>query len=388
MPTFSPVPGGADAVRRIARRAFLLLALLAVWSLGAAGQPALAAGQSGIVVTDMLGRKVALPSPAKRIVLPEGRHVLTLGLLDKDPLSFVVAWGNDFKRYSPATFEVLRKRFPKADSLPDVGGTTAGSFSMEATIAAKPDLVIFTLYGPPPDGLDRLDAAGIPYVFVDFFQKPLINTVPSMRMLGALLGREREAERFIAYYGSHMAAVATRLAKTDGPKRVFFHLNPGGKDCCYTSGPGNMSDFIAAAGGHNIGADIVPGAIGKLSLEYLLTHAPDYYLAGGGSAVVLKGLQVGPGVAPDAARQTLADILKAPGIAKLAAVETGDAGGVWLFFFDTPLFFVGVEKIARMLHPAAFADIDPDRTMDEINRALLAFPLEGTFWVDAKSAAR
>ncbi|AWB07214.1 siderophore ABC transporter substrate-binding protein (plasmid) [Azospirillum humicireducens] len=388
MPTFSHFPGGADAVRRIARRALLLLALLAVWLPGAGSEQALAAGQSGIVVTDMLGRKVTLPSPAKRIVLPEGRHVLTLGLLDKDPLSFVVAWGNDFKRYSPATFEVLRTRFPKADSIPDVGGTTAGSFSMEATIAARPDLVIFTLYGPPPDGLDRLDAAGIPYVFVDFFQKPLTNIVPSMRMLGALLDREREAESFIAYYESHMAAVAARLAKTGGPKQVFFHLNPDGKDCCYTSGPGNMSDFIAAAGGHNIGADIVPGAIGKISLEYLLTHAPDFYLAGGGSAVALNGLKVGPGVTPDAARQTMATILKAPGIAKLAAVENGRAGGVWLFFFDTPLFFVGVEKIAAMLHPAAFADLDPDRTMAEINRTLLAFPLEGTFWVDAKSAAR
>lgn len=334
-----------------------------------------------ITVTDMRDRTVTIPAPAKRIVLAEGRHILTLALLDKNPVSLVAAWGNDLRRYSPETFEALKKRFPATASVPEVGGFgPGGGFSMEAVIAAKPDLVIFTMYGPVPDGIGKLDAAGIPYVFVDFFQKPLEKTVPSMRMLGKLLDRETQAEAFVSFYESTMATVATRIAKLDR-RSVIFHLNPNGKDCCFTSGRGNMTDFIAAAGGHNIGADKVPGPAGRLSLEYILSRDPDFYLAGGGSTVALTGLKIGPAISKAVAEETLAKVLETPGFPNLRAVREKRAAGIWLFFFDVPMFFVGVEAMAKMLHPAAFADIDPDRTLARLNSEFLAFPIEGTFWV-------
>ncbi len=351
----------------------------------APAMPALAtqAPAGPVTVTDMMGRTVTLPAPAKKVVLSESRHIFTLGLLDRQPLQWITAWGDDLQRYSPATYEALRTRFPQADAIPVVGRTTGGSFSMEAVIAAKPELVIFTMYGPPPPGLERLDAAGIPYVFVDFFQKPLLKTVPSMRMLGQLLGREKEAEEFVAFYEQHMGDVATRVAKAGTRPRVLFHLNPNGKDCCFSSGPGNMSDFIAAAGGQNISENKIPGSAGKLSLEYVLAEDPDYYLAGGGSTVAPTGLRIGPGVTPELARETFDGVLQAPGISSLRAVKSGQTGGIWLFYFDNPLFFMGVEALAKMFHPEAFADVDPDKTAEETNARFLAFPLEGTFRVTA-----
>lgn len=357
---------------------------------GAASDPA--PGLSGpITVTDMLDREVTLPAVAGRVVLAEGRHILTLGLIDPDPVSRVVAWGNDLARYSPETFAALAARFPAARDMPEVGRVTGGSFSMESVIAAAPDVVIFTLYGPVPDGLEKLDAAGIPYVFVDFFRDPLENTVPSMLLLGRILGREAEARAFASFYESHMDAVAARVGtqvETRARPSVFFHLNPDGADCCFTSGPGNMSDFIAAAGGHSIGADKVPGAIGRLNLEYVLARDPDFYLAGGGSTVAPNGLKIGPALPEAEARATLEQVMAAPGISALRAVRDGRAGGIWLFFFDNPLFFVGVEAMAGMLHPEAASDIDPARTLDELNARFLAFPLEGTFWVGAEPGAR
>lgn len=367
--TARPGPRG----RSLAGWIFLAFALLAGFG------PARA--QAPITVTDMLGRQVTLAAPAKRIVLPEGRHILTLGLLDKDPLSLVVAWGDDLRRYAPQAFAALRARFPQAGTMPEIGRVSGGSFSLEAVIAAKPDLVVFTLYGPVPEGLSKLDDAKIPYVFVDFFREPLTKTVPSMRLLGRLLGREREAEAFVAYYEHHMGEVSRRVKEIGRRPEVFFHLNPDGKDCCLSTGTGNMTDFIAAAGGHSIGADRIPGAIGRLSLEYVLSRNPDFYLVGGGSTVAPNGLKVGPSVAPAEAQRSLAGLAGATGIASLEAVRQGRAAGIWLFFFDNPLFFVGVEAIARMLHPEPFADLDPDRTMAELNRRFLAFPLEGTFWV-------
>lgn len=367
-------------------RAFFVLALVASGLLA----PLLSAGAARaepIVVTDMLDRRVTLPGPAQRVVLAEGRHVLTLALLDDDPVSLLAGWGNDLKRYSPETYEALRAAFPAVDAVPDVGGLGEGAFSMEAVIATRPDLVIFTLYGPPPDGIDKLDAAGIPYIFVDFFQEPLTKTVPSMRLLGTVLDRDQAAEDFIAVYEEHMDRLAARLETTEARPDVLFHLNPNGKDCCFSSGPGNMSDFIAAAGGHNIGQDKIPGAIGRLNLEYILARQPAFYLAGGGSTVSLNGLRIGPGVSRQEARDTFRRVTQAPGLADMAAVQDGKAAGIWLFFFDNPLFFVGVEAIATMLHPELFADVDPARTMETLNERFLPFDLSGTFWITATDTA-
>lgn len=336
--------------------------------------------QAAITVTDMLNRTVTLPAPAKRIVLAESRHIMTLALLEKDPLANVVAWGTDLQRYSPSTFEALKQRFPQAASIQEIGDLNAGTFSMEAAIAARPDLVVFTLYGAIPEGLNKLDAAHIPYVFVDFFRHPLVKTVPSMRMLGKLLGHEKEAEAFVAFYQQHMDEVAKRVALQPQRPRVFFHLNPGGDECCFTSGKGNMSDFIAVAGGDNLGAAVLPNGIGKLNLEYVLAKKPDFYLAGGGSTVSRRGLNIGPSVPPSESARSLRDIVSNPALASLSAIHNKQGGGIWLFFFDNPLFFIGVEEMAKMLHPQAFNDIDPAKTLQELNQHFLAFPLQGTFW--------
>lgn len=337
-----------------------------------------------ITITDMLDRTVSLDHPAQRIVLSEGRHILTLGLLDRDPTARLVAWGNDLQRYSPTTYQALIAKFPSAQKIPTVGSLSGGSFSMESVIAAKPDLVIFTLYGPKPDGLQKLDAAGIAYVFVDFFRQPLKNTAPSLRILGKLLGREDRANAFITFYEQHMATLAKDLEGVRRPS-VLFHLNPDGKTCCFSAGQGNMTDFIAAAGGRNIGADVIPGAIGRLSLESILSRRPDFYLAGGGSTVALNGLKIGPSIKKSAATHSLASIMSTPGLSHLSAIQRRQAGGIWLFFFDNPLFFVGVEGIANMLHPDLQADISAKQTLQTLNDRFLAFPLTGTFWIKAEA---
>lgn len=335
---------------------------------------------ASITVTDMAQRQVTLPGPAKRIVLAESRHVLTLGLLESDPISNLVGWGDDLHRYSPATLQALEKKFPQVKNIPVLGTTNTGSFSMEAAIATKPDLVIFTQYGSVPPDVDKLDSAHIPYIFVDFFQQPLINTLPSIRLLGEVLGQQQQAERFITFWQQHMDGVKQRLAQVSDRPQVFFHLNPGKGDCCFTSGPGNMSDFIAAAGGHNIGVDKLSAPVGQIGIEYILSRNPAFYLIGGGSSVSQDGLQVGPDTTPQQVAQSMQHLLQAPGISSLPAIQAGRAGGIWLFFFDNPLYFVGVEAMAKMLHPAAFADVDPDATLRTLTQDYLSVPLSGTFW--------
>jgi iron complex transport system substrate-binding protein len=141
-----------------------------------------------------------------------------------------------------------------------------------------------------------------------------------------------------------------------------------------------MTDFIRAAGGENIGADKIPGAIGQLNLEYVLARAPDFYLAGGGTTVVLNGLRLGPTVTLPDARKSLDATLTTPGLSALSAIKRGNAAAIWLFFFDIPLFVVGVEQMAKFFHPHELSDIDPNETLAELNNRFLPFKLDGTYW--------
>jgi len=63
---------------------------------------------ASITVTDMLQRKVTLPGPAKRIVLGESRHIITLALLEKDPFRSLVGWEMIFNATRPPLGMLLR----------------------------------------------------------------------------------------------------------------------------------------------------------------------------------------------------------------------------------------------------------------------------------------
>src|SRR5690606_3480276 len=131
---------------------------------------------------------VTLPAPAKRIVLAQGRQLNALGLIHPDPLSLLAGWGNDFQRQMGEAYALYRTKFPAIDTLPIVGDSTPTGFSIEKTVALNPDLVVLSLSVAgtrrgPGDLVERLEAAGIPVVVVDFYLKPFRDTVPSLRIL-------------------------------------------------------------------------------------------------------------------------------------------------------------------------------------------------------------
>ncbi len=49
---------------------------------------------------------------------------------------------------------------------------------------------------------------------------------------------------------------------------------------------------------------------------------------------------------------------------------------------------LAAERLAQWLHPALFADLDPDKTLAEINTRFLAARIEGPLWIDRASTLR
>lgn len=341
-----------------------------------------------ITVTDVAGRTVTLPRPATRVILGEGRQLTALTLVHPDPTALVVGWLADLKRLDPATYGQYRRARPGIDAIAQVGITNEATFSIETALSLRPDIAIFSGgHGPSSrssETVAKLTAAGIPSVFIDFHDRPLENTVPSIRLLGRLLGRDAQAEAFAVFYQQRIARIAQRLkaANIVRPK-VMIHMHAVRRECCFAPGKGNLGEFVALAGGDNIGAKVLPGIVGQLNLEYVIAARPDVYVATSGSHVVGGGaLAIGTGVEAETARRTLAEVVRQPGIDGLPAVKSGRVHGLWHHFYNSPLNILAVEAMAKWFHPDLFQDVDPEADLRELNEKFLPVPLQGTYWID------
>jgi iron complex transport system substrate-binding protein len=348
-----------------------------------------------IRVSDIAGREVVLAQPAKRIVLGAWVSLDALSLIHPDPVGLLAGWAEAGANAIQPT--ILRSKFPAIDKVPVIGKGSFETISIEAVIAQKPDLVLLSRFdafrfgAEAAPGLDQLAAAGIPVAIVDFFLDPLKNTEPSLRILGTLLGRETQAEAFLAFYRQHLAAIERKLTAAGGAPRpaVFLHAFATRPECCFSAGPGTIDGFIRLAGGHNIGTEKLATPVGQLSQEFVLTRNPDVYVATAISdGPDASSFALGPGVEPKRAAEGFARHLKRNDLAALGAVSGGRAHGLWHLFVHTPVHVVTIEALAKWTHPALFAGLDPQATLDEINKRFLAAPLTGTFWVSSQADGR
>ncbi|WP_246662861.1 ABC transporter substrate-binding protein [Pseudolabrys sp. FHR47] len=354
------------------------------------GTPAAPKAQESITLTDVAGRTVTVKRPVKHVILGEGRQLLALALLHPDPVSILAGWPADLQRQDKVTYDLYRQRFPGLDRVPIIGRGSADTFSIEQALAVQPDLAILSGgYGPSshsPEILRRLEAAGIPVVFIDFVAKPLEHTLPSMELLGKVLGQEDRAAAFIDFYRSHMDRIARRLREADPPKpTVLMHAHAGLQDCCNSPGRATIGAFIDAAGGENIAVGVVKQLFGKLNLEYVIAKNPQVYVGTGGIHLQgTGGLVMGPGIPEEVSRKFLSEVVQRPGIAQLDAVKNGRVYGLWHLFSNIPINFLAVEALAKWFHPKLFADIDPDASLRELNEKFLPVPMHGTYWIGLK----
>lgn len=344
-------------------------------------------------LVDLLGRKVELATPAKRVVLGEGRFIVALGLLDReDPTRRVVGMMGEFALVDPAGFQQYAKAFPRLEKIPVFGQMTADTVSVESIIALAPDLAVFGIDGHGPaarskETIDQLSAPGIPVLFIDFRQEPLTNTVRSMELLGRALGRENEAAEFNRFYETELKKVADGLKDLPRRPTVFLESRVGmTEECCGTMAEGMMGRFVDFAGGDNIARGLVPGAFGTISLEHLIARQPEIYVgtAIGATATVAEHptrIVVGAGVKGEAATTSLRRAVARPGIDQLSAVKSGRVHAVWHHFYNSPLNVVAVQAFAKWFHPERFPELDPAATLRTAHERFAAVPLDGVYWI-------
>lgn len=335
-------------------------------------------------ITDLRGQTVTVQTPVKSIAIDDGRFLIALALLHDDPASVLAAWPHDIHRIGRSVYDALLAHSPALAAVPKIA-SSAGSFNLEALLAVDPGAAVFSLgRGPTPAQISLMQRVGIPVVFIDFFMHPLENQARSLRILGQLTGATDRAEAYIKFRQQHLQHIAQRVAtipQADWPT-VFIEAHAGiSADCCFAPGNGNIGEYIKFVGGHNIGADVIQGASGKLSLEYVISRNPDIYIATGGPSLKDSGgLVLGPGVDAETASKTLARVAARPGIAELSAIGSGRVYGISHLLLNSPLDIVAIERLAKWIHPELFADLDPQQTLDTIEQRFLAVPYAGTHW--------
>jgi len=350
-----------------------------------------AAQAETIEVTDLAGRVVNVTRDPARIVLSEGRQLYTLAMLDRDdPFKRVVGWGNDLIQNDPGAWQKYLAKFPKAKDVVDMGNPYAADVSMEKIAALGTEVYILDLsnyFKAQETGLlGKLEKAGIATIFVDFRQDPTQNVLPSVQLLGRVLGREKEANAFADYYLRQTRRIYARVGAIPDKKKplVFVERAAGLLPCCATFGPFNFGRFIEEAGGRNWGSQYFSAFQAEAAQEKVLSDNPDvYFLTGAnwyGSNPGSSAVSLGYDATPEKVQKEMAALMSRPGFPQLKAVQGKKVMAFYHQFYDAPYYFVAELAMAKELYPELFKDVDPEAVFKEFHEKFLPIPYSGVFW--------
>ncbi len=348
-----------------------------------------------VTVKDVTGRDVEVNVPVKHVILGEGRQIYFLAALDKNnPFEHVVGWRDDLPKADPETYDAYLAKYPNIAKLPKFGGMKDGTFDIEQAVALKPDVILMNIDAKTATEeagyIEKLGKVGIPLVYVDFREKPMENTEPSMRLMGKLMGKETVAEDFIKFRSDSIQRVTDVLEKENPKKPVVFVERAGGysDDCCMSFGNENFGKMVEIAGGINMAKGIIPGTFGTVNPEQIIASNPDQIIITGGKwdAYVPGGNWVGVGYGADLkeARRKLENLTKRPGFTGVKAVENGNVHAIWHQFYNNPYQFVAIQEIAKWLHPDLFKDLDPEATFKELHERFLPLEYKPGYFVSLK----
>lgn len=281
-------------------------------------RPAPAAEGWPRVLVDGLGRRVEVPAPPRRVVAIFASNVemlAALGLVDR------IVGVEAFTRYPP---EVAGK--------PLVGGRLG--FSAEAIARLEPDLVVMTPARQAAHALtEPLARLGVPALVVA--HRDLEQVFGNIALLARATGAE---DAVLSGLRGRLAAVDARLAGRPRPT-VFLETGSNGRGAFGTARPGTYTaDILRRAGGVPALPHLAEAGPAQVSGEAVLRADADVYLLAG---------------RPDQAAEAAAR----PGFGALRAVRAGRLHAVPRaeLLIPGPRVVAGVERLARLLHPEAFA---------------------------------
>lgn len=366
--------------------------------LGLACGLSMTAAADVMTVTDIAGRKVTLDTDKiEHIVLGEGRLAYSLALLDKEaPLSRVVGWKDDLIKYDPDAYRKYLTAFPEITKIENLGSPYSGDYSLEKIITLDTDLFILNLgnllKAQESGLLTKLEKAGIAVVFVDFRQRPTQNTIPSLLLLGKVLDRQQQANKFVDYYLTQMRVVSDIVNRKSSDERpTVFIEKAAGYDpdkCCSTFGAANLGRLVDEAGGINWGSRKIAGFSGKVNPESIFSDDIDMIIGTGANWAEAKpntqAVLLGYEATAELAQQRLQALADRKGWSQLKAMKNQDFFSIYHQFYNSPYHFIALQTFAKWFYPEDFAALDPEANFKALHDQFLPIDYSGVFWQKLK----
>jgi iron complex transport system substrate-binding protein len=318
----------------IFRRRLLRIAAL----IGTLGTAVAFSGQTARTVTDSLGRRVAIPGAAKRVLSlqPEiTRLVVALGAGE------CLVGIDYFLRNFDDLFKII---YPRQDRLPLVSMANY-NVNLEVLAGLGPDVI----FGPPEDGdvIHALETkTRIPVAAFSSMGR-FGKLLEELRLIGLILGREDRAEELAAYFEAQMGRIQARLSDVPAGRKPRVFLS-------FWNVLANTPVFyepVNAAGGLNVAEGSLPSYAGTLNavvpVERILAWAPDL--------ILLQG-----NYPPEWRELTVASVLADRRLTSLQAVKDNKiyyTFGFWNWW-DFAEVIVETFYLAKLFHPDRFADLD------------------------------
>ncbi|MBQ7866833.1 MAG: ABC transporter substrate-binding protein [Clostridia bacterium] len=225
----------------------LFLALLMMFSMTAALAEA-------ITVTDMFGREVTLAEPATRIVAMEPGDCEILCALGCEEA--LVARG----LYCDYPASVLE--------LPAVA--SGGDTNLEELLALEPQVIVMNDMAHTKEQVELLAQNGVQVITTN--ADSIAEVYENIRLLGAVMGKNAEAEAIIADMQATFDGIAARSEATD--KTIYFEVMPL-EWGLWSAGTGTfMHELAEICGMQNAFADIEGWQ--PISQEQVIERNPDY----------------------------------------------------------------------------------------------------------------
>lgn len=210
---------------------------------------------TAITVTDMTGREITLDAPAERIVAltaADCEIVYALGAGEK-----LVGRG-EYCDYPTEVYDV-----PSVQS----GYET----NIEQILALEPQVLLMATMDQTTGQVEQLENAGVRVVVSD--AQDIEGTYTAIRMIGALLGKDAEAETLC----EGMQTLFTELSEKatgDGTQSIYFEVSPL-EYGLWTAGKGTFMNEVATMLGLKNCFDDVDGWA-AISEEQVLERNPDF----------------------------------------------------------------------------------------------------------------
>lgn len=349
-----------------------------------------------ITVTDLAGRNVKIKRPVERVVIANAGEMHEFISVEggRNPFKKIVGWALNLKNNDRDTYDKYIKKFLEIENIPDVGYLSRGTFNFEKVIALKPDVVMFPLYiarytpTDTEDAINKLNKAGIPVVFTDYWESPLEKTTLSILLLGKILGKEKRAQDIVDFYDNQVKKVYSRLKEIKKPKPTVY-IEGGSKGPSeYGSTYGNVGSgvFVKIAGGINITENLIK-ITGPVNPEYLLKINPDIIIITGGCwswSEKPGSMKLGYYSNHDSSRKLLEAFLNRPGWNTLNAVKNREVYSFYAQFTWRIYNFVVVQALAKWFYPDEFKDLDPEKSLKEYHKRFLPVDYSGVWMLSIK----